>query len=436
MVINMSWQTYYREHLVDMDCLLSKLPKENAKFVFSHVSGEPKAITRALAANYTMFRNITLHAILIMGEAPFCHPKMENHLRFSTIFACADTRKPIAEGRADYVPLYYHEYPRYVREALKPDVAILHVTPPDSHGWCSFGTAVDFQLAAVETAPLVVAQVNDQMPRTLGNSRIHVTQIDWMTEASEPLPTIPASAIGTVEQAIGANCASLIRDRDCLQLGIGAIPDAVLKQLTDKRDLGIHSEMLSDSVVALMDAGVITNRYKNLNPYTAAATFAMGTQNLYNFMNDNPGVFMAPVDYTNHPRIICQQDNMVAINSALQVDLFGQVAADTVGKIQYSGPGGQVDFVRGANMSSGGRNIIAMPSTAKNGTVSRISLQLPVGGAVTTNRFDVDYIVTEYGIAKLWGKNLSQRAQALIAIAHPNFRDDLTKEYLSWNGCR
>ena len=426
----MSWKTYYQEHLTNMESLLDKLPKENAKFLTSHVTGEPKAINRALAEHKEQFRNIALHNLLVMGEAPYCRPEMEGHFRYSTIFACADTRGPVANGSADYVPLYYHEYPRYVRECLKPDVMILHVSRPDEHGWCSFGTTVDFQMAGVETADLVVAQMNDQMPRTLGNCRIHVTQIDWMVEVSEPIPAIPPAKIGPVEQAIGKNCASLIRDRDCLQLGIGAIPDAVLKQLTDKHDLGIHSEMLSDSVAGLMEAGIITNRYKTLNQGVSVATFAMGTPALYEFMDNNPGVFMAPVDYTNHPRVICQQENMVAVNSALQVDLFGQVAADTVGKLQYSGPGGQVDFVRGTNMSKGGRNIIAMPSTAKHGTVSRIALALEEGGAVTTNRFDVDYVVTEYGIAKLWGKNLSERAEALISIAHPDFREKLKMDYL------
>lgn len=428
----MSWRSYYLEHLVDMESLLGKLPKENATFVTSHVTGEPKAINRALAEQKEWFHNISLNNALVLGDAPYCRPEMQGHFRYSTIFACGDTRKPIEDGRSDYVPLYYHEYPKYVRNQLKPDVAILHVTRPDENGWCSFGTAVDYQMAAVETADLVVAQLNDQMPRTLGNCCVHVTDIDWMVEVSEPVPAIPPAIIGPLERAIGSNCASLIRDCDCLQLGIGAIPDAVLKQLSDKRDLGIHSEMLSDSVVDLMKANIITNRYKQLEKGRSVATFAMGTPGLYQFIHDNPGIFMAPVDYTNHPLVISQQENMVTVNSALQVDLMGQVAADTVGRFQYSGPGGQVDFVRGANMSKGGRNIIAMPSTAKGGTVSRITPLLSWGSGVTTNRFDVDYIVTEYGVARLWGKSLSQRAEALISIAHPDFREQLKAAYLGW----
>ena len=420
----MSWQAYYKEHLLDMDSLLDKFPKRDARVIFSQISAEPKAVTHAMAAHKDLFTNVTLYSIMVMDDAPYCRPEMEGHLRFSTIFASAQTRGSIADARADYVPLYYHEYPRYVVEGHKPDVAILHVTPPNKHGWCSFGTSVDFQRAAVD-----VAQVNDRMPRTLGDNRVHVTEIDWFVEANDPLPTIPASVIGPVERAIGANCASLVRDGDCMQLGIGSIPDAVLKQLADKRDLGIHSEMLSDSVAGLMDAGVITNRRKQLNTGASVATFALGTQALYDFIDDNPAVYMAPVDYTNHPRVICQQDNMVAVNSAIQVDLMGQVCSETVGALQYSGPGGQVDFVRGANMSRGGRNIIALPSTARHGTVSRISPMLPVGNAITTNRYDVNYIVTEYGIAKLWGKNLSERAEALIAIAHPDFREELRAAY-------
>lgn len=423
----MDWQAYYREHLLDMDGLVEKLPKENAVFLSSHAASEPKAIFQSLAKYKDLFRNIMIYDNLMMDDAPFCRPDMKGHFRYSIFFACKNTRKAIVEGEADYVPLYYHEYPRYVRECIKPDVAVLHVTCPDEHGWCSFGTTIDYIRAAMESSDLVVAQLNDQMPRSLGNNRVHVTEIDWMVKVSDPIPTLPPTVIGSVEQAIGTNCASLIHDQDCLQLGIGAIPDAILKQLTGKRDLGIHSEMLSNSVAGLMEAGIITNRYKQLDKGVSVATFAMGTQALYQFMHNNPGIFMAPVDYTNHPFIISQQDNMVAINGALQVDLLGQIAADTVGHLQYSGAGGQVDFVRGANMSKGGRNIIAIPSTAKGNTVSRIVPMLAEGSGVTTNRFDVDYVVTEYGVAKLWGKTLSQRMEALISIAHPDFREQLKK---------
>lgn len=426
----MGWETYYKEHRLSMDQLIAKLPRENAIFLSSHAAAEPKAILKAMVKKKENFRNIKLHNLLVMGEVPYCQPGVEKHIRYSTIFACMGSRKAIAEGRTDYVPLYYHEYPKYVKSCMKPNVMILHISEPDAYGWCSFGTTVDFQMAAAEQADLVVAQINKQMPRAMGNSRIHITQINWFTEVDEALPEIPKAKIGPVEKAIGTHCASLIRDKDCLQLGIGAIPDAVLMQLTDKHDLGIHSEMLSESVVDLMESGNITNRYKQLDPMMSTATFAMGTGRLYRYMNDNLGINMAPVDYTNHPRIICQQKQMVTVNSALQIDLFGQVAADTVGKMQFSGPGGQVDFVRGANMAEEGRNIIALPSTAKKGTVSRISLRLPEGGTVTTNRFDVDYVITEYGIAKLWGKNNEERAEELISIAHPDFRQRLKKEYL------
>lgn len=425
----MAWETYYKEHLCSMEELLRRLPKENVTYITSHAAGEPKAINHAIAENFALFHNVTIFNLLVVGEAPYCRPEMAGHLRYRTIFAGSDTRTPIAEKRADYVPLYYHQCPDYVRTKLKPDVAILHVSPPDTHGWCSFGVTVDFQMAAAETASLVVAQVNPLMPRTLGNCRIHISQIDYLVEATQALAQVPPARIGDVEKAIGANCAALIHDRDCLQLGIGAIPDAVLSLLGSKRELGIHSEMVSDGIVDMMEAGVITNRYKQLDVGASTATFLMGTDKLYRYAHDNPGFNMTPVDYSNDPRVICRQDNMVAVNSALQLDLFGQVAADTMGKLQFSGPGGQVDFIRGTNMSRGGRNIIAMPSTAKHGTLSRISLLLPTGSAVTTNRFDVDYVITEYGTAQLWGKTLTQRAEALISIAHPDFRDALKKEY-------
>jgi len=425
----MSWKSYYQEHLLNADALMDKLPKEDITCTMPSGPAEPRVICRAFYDHRERFRNVRLISMMMLGEMVYCRPEMAGHFRFISTFNGADSRKHVAAKTADFVPVYFHQMPRYIREFAKPDVAILHVSAPDEHGWCSFGTNVDYQEAAVESARIVIAQINRQMPRSLGQTQVHITNIDWFIEVDEEIPGIPAPKIGEVEKAIGANCASLIRDRDCLQLGIGAIPDAVLKQLTDKRDLGIHSEMLTDSVCGLMDAGIITNRYKQLDKYASTATFAMGTPDLYRFLDNNPGVNLLPVDYTNEPRIIARQDNMVTVNSALQVDLLGQVAADTIGKMQYSGVGGQVDFVRGANMSRNGRNIIALPSTAKQGTVSRISLTLPEYGAVTTGRFDVDYVVTEYGIARLFGKNVVERAEALIAIAHPNFRDELKKQF-------
>ena len=424
----MSWQSYYKEHSVSMEELVTKLPHEDVLCMFPSTTGEPKAIFRAMTASSKAFRNVTIASMMQMAENPFCSPEMQGHFNFLSFFNGPEAREPVRKKQADFTPIYYHQMPKLIKR-LKPEVAILHLSPPDENGWCSFGVLTDYQRTLVETAQIVVAQVNRKMPRTLGKCFVHVTEIDWLTEISEEIPTIAPSKTGPVEMEIGKNCAALIRNADCLQLGIGSIPDAVLKQLTEKRDLGLHSEMLSDGIRDLMESGIMTNRYKKLDPFQSTATFAMGSDRLYQYIHNNPAVNMSQVDYTNDPYIICQQENMVTINSALQIDLMGQVAADTIGPLQYSGVGGQVDFVRGANMARNGRNIIALPSTARKGTVSRISVELPQGGAVTTSRHDVDYVVTEYGVAQLWGKTLSQRAEALIAIAHPDFRERLKVEY-------
>ncbi|MPM23414.1 Butanoate coenzyme A-transferase [bioreactor metagenome] len=309
------------------------------------------------------------------------------------------------------------------------DVALVQVSPPDQNGYCSLGVSVDYTKPALESAKTVIAQVNPQMPRTMGDSFVHVSQLDWIVEADVPLLQLKPPVIGAVERAIGEHCAGLIRDGDTLQLGIGAIPDAVLLFLKEKKDLGIHSEMFSDGVVELFEAGVITNRRKTLHPGKCVVTFLMGTRRLYDFVNDNPAVMMMPVDYVNDPYVIRQNDNLVSINSCLQVDLQGQVVSTSVGKREFSGVGGQVDFVRGANMSRGGRSIMAMPATAKGGAVSKIAAVIDEGASVTTSRHDVGYVVTEYGVAELRGKTLRQRARALIAIAHPDFRAALAQEF-------
>lgn len=420
--------TIYRERKVGMETLLSKIPPVS-RVITSHTAAEPKAILRAMTRHSDLYQHIDLCNILIMGEAPYCAPDVADKFHYSSIFVTDPTRSAFDARRASFLPLYYSEMPRFVREVFRPDVAILHVSPPDEKGWCSFGVTADYQRAAVESAPIVLAQINDQMPRTFGGNRVHLSEIDAFVEVSEPLPTTSPAAIGSVERPIGMHCASLIRNGDCLQLGIGSIPDAVMAQMAGKRNLGIHSELLSNGAASLIEAGVINNSCKQLDKGVCVATIAMGTRKFYQFLHENPAVEMRPVDYTNDPRVICQQDNMVSINSCLQVDLFGQVAADTIGGRQYSGPGGQVDFVRGTNMSAGGRNIIVMPSTAKKGTISRISLLLSEGSMVTTNRFDVNYVITEYGIASLWGKDQESRAEALIAIAHPDFREELRAQY-------
>jgi Acetyl-CoA hydrolase len=309
------------------------------------------------------------------------------------------------------------------------DVALIHVSEPDQHGYCSFGVAVDYTKPAAECAKTVIAQVNRNMPRTLGDSFIHVSNIDYLVESDDPIIELSPPKIGEVECAIGKNCASLIQNGDTLQLGIGAIPDAVLLFLKDKHDLGIHSEMFSDGVVELVEAGVITNKKKNFHPGKSVVTFLMGTRRLYDYVDNNPEVEMYPVDYVNDPCVIARNDNLISINSCVQVDLMGQVVSTSVGLKQISGVGGQVDFVRGANMSKGGKTIMAMPSTAAKGKVSKIVPLIDEGASVTTSRYDVNYVVTEYGIAQLKGKTLRERAQALITIAHPDFRPELIQAF-------
>ena len=307
-------------------------------------------------------------------------------------------------------------------------MALIHVSPPDKHGFCSFGVSVDYTKPAAQVAKTVIAQVNPNMPRTHGDSFVHVSEIDVIVESEQPIIELQPPKIGPVEEAIGKHIAGLVEDGSCLQLGIGGIPDAVLLFLHEKNDLGIHSEMFSEGVVDLYNEGVITNRNKTINRDKMAATFLMGTRRLYDFVDDNPAVNMFPVNIINDPYLIGQNDRVVAINSAIQVDLMGQVVADAMGATQFTGIGGQVDFVRGAARSRDGKAIIALPSTAKKGTVSRIVAALAPGTAVTTMRADVDYVVTEHGVAHLRGKGLRERADELLDVADPAFRDQIRDE--------
>jgi 4-hydroxybutyrate CoA-transferase len=305
------------------------------------------------------------------------------------------------------------------------DVFLGHVSPPDKNGFCSFGVSVDYERAAMETAALKIVQVNDQMPRALGDSFVHVSEIDFFVEHSAPIIELGRPTLTEVEKAIGRNCASLIRDGDTLQLGIGSLPDAVLLFLKDKKDLGIHSEMISDGVMELMKAGVITNRRKNYHTGKAVLTFAMGSREFYEFMDDNPVFQVMGADYVNDPYVIGKNDNMVSINSSVEVDFTGQICSESVGPKQISGTGGQVDFIRGATLSKGGKSIIAISSTAQGGKKSKIVPCFAAGTVVTCGRCEPDYIVTEYGIAYLKGKCVRQRAKDLIKIAHPDFREEL-----------
>ncbi len=424
----MNWQEEYKKRLCTAEEAVKHI-KDNDRVVITHACGESLILTDAMVADAERLHNVEIVHMVAMGKGEYCKPEYNGHFRHNSLFVGGPTREHVNSGAGDFTPVFFSEIPSLFDTTLPVDVVLLQVSPPDEHGYCSFGISVDYTKHAAEVAKCVIAQVNKNMPRTLGDSFIHVTDIDYIVEADTDVIELKPGAIGDVERAIGENCASLIKDGDTLQLGIGAIPDAVLLFLKEKHDLGIHSEMFSDGVVELVEAGVITNKKKTLHPGKSVVTFLMGTRRLYDYANNNPEVEMYPVDYVNNPVVIAQNDNMVSINSCVQVDLMGQVVSTCVGPKQISGVGGQVDFVRGANMSKGGRSIMAMPSTAGKGKVSKIVPIIDEGAAVTTSRYDVRYVVTEYGIADLWGKTLRQRARELIKIAHPDFRPGLIEAF-------
>lgn len=424
----MNWKTWYNEHHFTPEQAVQQI-KSGQRVVVAHACGEPSIILDAMVANAAQYENVEIIHMVAMGKAAYCQPQYDKNFHHNAFFLGGSTRAAAAEGRVDFTPVYFSEIPSVLREDLRPNVTLLQCSPPDEHGYVSLGVSVDYTKPAAEASDLVIAQVNQNMPRTLGDSFLHVTQIGCLVEADTPVIELAPPKIGDVERAIGENVASLVRDGDTLQLGIGAIPDAVLLFLKEKNDLGIHTEMFSDGVVELVEAGVITNKAKTLHRGQSVATFLMGTRRLYDYVNNNPAVAMYPVDYVNDPYVIGQNDNLVSINSCVQVDIMGQVVSTSAGLRQISGVGGQVDFVRGANLSKGGRAIMAMPSTTGKGKISKIVPFLDQGSAVTTTRNEVNYVITEYGIAQLRGKSLRQRAEALIRIAHPDFRDELTAEF-------
>lgn len=422
-----NWKKIY-QHKIVTAVEAAKHIKSGNRVVTGHACAEPSALLDAMVERAPELRDVEVVHLVAMGPGKYAQPGMEKSFRHNALFLGSSTRKAVEEKRADFTPCFFSEVPRLFRENILPvDVALIQVTPPDEEGFCSYGLSVDYTKAAAESAKLVIAQVNRLMPHT-GGAKIHLDAINYIVEQDQPLLELQPPKIGDVEKAIGENVARLIPNGATLQMGIGAIPDAVLLFLKDKKDLGIHSEMFSDGVVSLAEAGIITNRKKSINAGKFMATFLMGTKRLYDFVNNNPDVEMQPVDYINDPFVIGQHENMICINSALQVDLMGQVNAEMIGTRQFSGVGGQIDFVRGASRSPNGKAIIAMPSTASHGKISRIALELDRGAAVTTSRNDVHYVVTEYGVADLRGKSLRERAKALIAISHPDFRIQLTQE--------
>jgi len=421
----MKWKEIYESKKTTPQEAVKKI-KSRDRVVLAHAAGEPTCLVDAMVDRAEELENVEIVHMVAVGPARYCQPGMEKHFVHNSLFAGGSTRDAINEGRADYTPCFFSEIPRLFREKYLPvDVAIIQVSEPDEHGYMSYGISVDYTRVAAEHAQTVLAAVNPNMPRTLGDCFIHVSDVDCLVETREDLLEIPLPEIGEEEKAIGENVAGLVEDGSTLQLGIGAIPDAVLMFLNDKKDLGIHTEMFSDGVVGLVENGVVTNRAKTIHHGKMVANFLMGSKKLYRFVHNNPQVEMKTVDYTNDPFIIGQNDKMLSINSALQVDLVGQVCADTLGYKQFSGVGGQVDFVRGCSRSRGGKAIIAMPSTASGGKYSRIVNTLMEGASVTTSRNDVQYIVTEQGVADLRGKSIRKRAEALISIAHPDFRGEL-----------
>jgi len=398
--------------------------------VFIHgAAATPAPLIDALSRRRDL-ADVTLYHLHTAGPAPFAEPDCAGRFLSISLFTGPPLRAAIDAGRADFVPVFLSDIPRlFTLKAIALDVALLQLSVPDRHGYCTLGTSVDAALAAAQSAAHVVAEINERMPRTHGNTLIHVDRLAAFIHTDRPLPVHPPGPSTPVEDAIGEHAARLVTDGATLQMGIGAIPDAVLRRLFDKHDLGVHTEMFSDSVVDLAEAGVVTNRRKHLHPGRIVTSFVMGTKRLYDYVDDNPFVEFHPCDHTNDTARIRRNDHVVAINSALEIDLSGQVCADSIGHRIYSGIGGQMDFIRGSALSKGGRPIIALPSTAARGTVSRLVFALKPGSGVVTTRGHVHWVVTEYGAVNLFGLSLRQRAEALISIAHPDFRAELRRDF-------
>jgi acyl-CoA hydrolase len=386
----------------------------------------PSVLLDALVARAPELHDVSMVHFHTEGPGPHLAPEMAGHFRHKALFIGGNARKAVNEGRADYVPIFLSDVPDLFSSGTLPlDAVLINVTRPDAHGFCSLGTSVDATLAATRNARTVIAQLNASMPRTHGDTFVHVSQIDLATEVDVPPYAHDELPIGDIERRIGQNVAELVCDEATLQLGIGAIPAATALALREKRDLGVHTEMFTDAIMDLVECGAITGACKEINRGKIVSAFLMGTRRLYDFVNDNPMIELRPVDYTNDTAVIRRFRRMVAINSAIQVDVTGQVSADSIGKRFYSGVGGQMDFIRGAALATEGRAIIALPATAAGGTISRIVPVLDEGAGVVTTRAHVRTIVTEYGVAELHGRSIAERARALIAIAHPDFRDEL-----------
>jgi acetyl-CoA hydrolase len=425
--MSQNWAKQYQDKVVSAEQAISVIEDGNRVFMTGNCA-VPQQMLAALVDRAPSLYNVELMQVLAIAGSDYVSPELRDHLHVNTFFVSSNVRHAVNEGRAGFTPAFLSEIPGLFAAGRIPlDVAMVQVSPPDDHGYCSYGIEVGVTKTAADAAKIVIAEINPEMPRTLGDSFVHISKLNYVVEVDYALPEITMAGGGAIADQIADHIAALIPDGATLQTGIGEIPDAVLRKLGNHKDLGVHTELFSDGIIDLFDQGVLTCERKSFHPGKIIAGFMLGTKRLYDFVDDNPIVELHPTEYVNDPYLIARNDRMVAINSAIEVDLTGQVCADSIGTRFYSGVGGQLDFIRGASRSQGGVPIIALPSTAKDDMISRIVPTLNVGAGVTTTRNDVHYIVTEYGVADLYGKTVRDRAKALVDIAHPNFREELTE---------
>jgi 4-hydroxybutyrate CoA-transferase len=423
----MNWQQIYRSKIVTADQAVEAIRSRHRVFMTGNCS-VPQELLGALVRRAPRLEEVEIVQVLTIGPAEYVAPEMEGHIRVNSLFISNNVRQAVNEGRANFTPILLSQIPQALRDPklLRPDVAMIHCSPPDEHGFCTYGVEVGLTKPAAESAKVVLAEVNDRMPRSLGDCFVHVSRLTHIVPVSYQVVEVPMGSPGELQRQIASHIADLIPDGATMQMGIGEIPDAVLLYLGDKRDLGVHTELFSDGIIDLIDSGVVTNAAKTIHRGKVVSGFAIGSQRLYDYMDNNPIFEFHPQDYVNDPFVIAQNAKQVALNSALEVDLTGQVCADSIGTTFYSGVGGQLDFIYGASRSPGGVPIIALPATAKEGQISRIVPMLKQGAGVVTTRNHVHYVVTEYGVADLFAKTIRQRVKALISVAAPQFREELT----------
>ena len=423
----MNWLDDYKSKLKPASEAV-RIVKSGHRVYYGGNAAIPWALVRALAARRDELKDVQLSHVLLLGEDPLSTPDMAGHFRHNSLFVGPADRAAVNDGRADYTPVFLHCIPRLFRDGIVPlDVAMVQVSPPDEHGFMSLGVEILASKAACQVAKEIIVQVNQKMPRILGDSFIHVNRVDAIVEHTEPLPNLESKPATDVEKAIAGHVMKLIEPGCTMQMGIGGIPDAVFESMTGPMEIGIHTEMISDGAMRAIERGVVTGNKKTLHPGKVVITFALGSARLYEYLNNNAFIEGHPVEYVNDPFVASQNERLVAVNSAIEVDLTGQICSDSIGPTIYSGFGGQVDFVRAAARSKGGKPVIALPATARGGKQSRITPFLQKGAGVVTSRADVHWVVTEFGAVNLFGKNLKERVEALITIAHPNFRDELEK---------